>query len=75
MTLMMFLFCPEFLEFIRNVEIEDNETMISFDITSLYTHVPIKDYLRIISDLLRKERDLSKNTPIPVDKLIEMIEL
>ena len=64
----------EFSEFIRDIEIEDDEMMISFDVTSLYTNVPIKDSLKIISDLLRKDKDLSKKTPIPVDKLIELIE-
>ena len=36
--------------YIRNVPIEDDEIMVSFDITSLYTNIPITDTLNIIKD-------------------------
>ena len=32
-----------FFDYIRNAAIEDEEIMVSFDITSLYTNIPIID--------------------------------
>ena len=48
--------------------------MVSFDVTSLYTNVPVKDSLTIIRSLLEKDKELCNKTPIPVDKLMELIE-
>ena len=39
-----------FSNYIRNVPIEDDEIMVSFDVTSLYTNIPIIDMLNIIKD-------------------------
>ena len=36
-----------FSNYIRNVPIEDDEIMVAFDITSLYTNIPIIDTLNI----------------------------
>ena len=41
-----------FSNYIRNVPIEDDEIMVSFDITSLYTNIPIIDMLNIIKIML-----------------------
>ena len=39
-----------FSNYIRNVPIEDDEIMVSFDVTSLYTNIPLIDTLNIIKD-------------------------
>ena len=39
-----------FSNYIRNVPIEDDEIMVSFDVTSLYMNIPIIDMLNIIND-------------------------
>ena len=39
-----------FSNYIRNVPIEDDEIMVSFDVTSLYTNVPIIDTLNIMNN-------------------------
>ena len=46
----------------------------SFDVTSLYTNVPIKDTLVIIKDLLENDANLHKKTKIPHDSLLDIIE-
>ena len=42
-----------FFNYIRNVPIEDDEIMVSFDVTSLYTNIPIIDTLNIIKDYVK----------------------
>ena len=41
-----------FSNYIRNVPIEDDEIMVSSDVTSLYTNIPIIDTLNIIKIML-----------------------
>ena len=50
--------------------------MVSFDVTSLYTNVPIKDTLIIVKDLLVNDRDLqTKTNNITAENLLEITEL
>ena len=44
-----------FSDYIRNVPTEDEKIMVSFDVTSLYTNVPILDTLNIIKDYVNND--------------------
>ena len=44
-----------FSKHIINVPIEDDEIMTSFDVTSLYTNIPIIDSLNIIKDYVNND--------------------
>ena len=44
-----------FSNYIRNVSTEDDEIMVSFDVTSLYTDIPIIDTLNIIKDFVNND--------------------
>ena len=63
-----------FSEYIRTIKVEDDEILVSFDVTSLYTNVPIKDTLEIIKGLLENDADLQAKTPIPPTELLEIVE-
>ena len=54
-----------FSNYIRNVPIEDDEVMVPFDITSLYTNIPIIDTLNIIKDYVDNDHQFTRNTAIP----------
>ena len=59
-----------FFNYIRNVLIEDDETMVSFDVTSLYRNIPIIDTLNIIKDYINNDGQFSRKMAIPPDKLV-----
>ena len=59
-----------FSNYIRDVPIEDDKIMVSFDITSLYTNIPIIDMLNIIKDYVNNDQFTSK-TAIPQDKFLD----
>ena len=65
----------QFLECIRNIEIEEDECMISFDVTSIYTSVPINNTLIIIKDLLKNDPDFNKKTSIPIEEFLKLVTL
>ena len=37
---------------LKDIELSDDETLISFDVTSLYTNVPVKESIKVCADLL-----------------------
>ena len=56
-----------FSNYIRNAPIEDDEVMVSFDVTSLYTNIPIIDTLNIIKDYVNNDDQFTRKTAIPRD--------
>ena len=64
-----------FSNYIRNVPIEDDEIMVSFDVTSLYTNIPIIDTLNIIKDYVKNDDQFTRKTTIPQDKFLDLVHL
>ena len=62
----------KFSNYIRNVLIEDGKIMVSLDITSLYTNVPMIDALTyfVIND-----NQFTRKTAILQDKFLDLINL
>ena len=61
--------------YIRNVPIEDDEIMVSFDITSLYTNIPIIDTLNIMKDYVNRNDQFTRKTAIHQDKFLDLVHL
>ena len=51
-----------FSKYIGNVPIEDDEIMVSFDVTSLYTNIPIIDTQNIIKDYVDNDNQFTRKT-------------
>ena len=49
--------------------------MVSFDVTSLYTNIPIIDTLSIIKDYVNNDDQFTRKTAIPQDKLLDLVHL
>ena len=64
-----------FSNYIRNVPIEDDEVMVSFDVTSLYMNMPIIDTLNIIKDYVNNDDQFTRKTAIPRDKFLDLVNL
>ena len=57
----------------RTVRLEDDEVMVSFDVVSLYTHVPVKESIQCAADLLYAG-DL-KTPPVDKETFVRLAEL
>ena len=64
-----------FSNYIRNVPIEDDEIMVSFDVTSLYTNIPIIDTINVIKDYIHSDDQFATKTAIPQDKFVDLVNL
>ena len=54
---------------------DTNDTMVNFDVVSLFTRVPLKEALEHISHLLMLDDNLRDRTNIPADTICELIEM
>ena len=64
-----------FFNYFRNVPIEDDDIIVSFDTTSLYTNIPIIDTLNIIKDYVNNDDQFTRKTAIPQDKFLDLVHL
>ena len=64
-----------FSNYMRNVSIEDDEIMVLFNVTSLYTNIPIIDTLNVIKHYVNNDDHFTRKTPIPQDKFLDLVHL
>ena len=64
-----------FSNYIRNVSIEDDEIMVSFDVTSLNTNIPRIDTLNMTKDNVNNDYQINRKRAIPKDKFLDLVQL
>ena len=64
-----------FSNYLRNVPIEDEEIIVSSDVTSLYTNIPIIDILNIIKDYVNNDNQFTRKTAIPQGKFLDLVHM
>ena len=66
---------PRISNYIRNFPIKEDEIMVLFDVTFLYTNIPIIDMLNIIKDYVHSDDQFARKTAIPQDKFLDLVNL
>ena len=64
-----------FSAFICQQKIEPDEVMVSFDVTSLYTTIPIDQALLIIGDLLEHDENLADRTLLSPRQILDLLDI
>ena len=64
-----------FSAFICQQKIEHDEIMVSFDVTSLYTTIPIDQARLIIRDLLEHDEKLADRTVLSPRQILDLIDM
>ena len=64
-----------FAEMIHGIQITPSDRLVSYDVTSLFTQVPIDEALRVVEEQLTKDQTLGERTNIPVSQLVKLVEL
>ena len=64
----------DFLESIRNIKLQPDECIMSYDVSALFTSIPIDPAIKIIQKHLEDEKDLSKRTSMTVNHIICLLE-
>ena len=64
----------DFVEQVRHITLVPEECLSSYDVSALFTSVPIDPALKIIKDLLVKDPTLKDRTVIGIDDIILYLE-
>ena len=57
------------------MELEAQDRLVSFDITNLFTQVPVDEALKVLEERLSADYTLMERTSIPVSQMTELIEI
>ena len=63
----------DFVNRARRLTLQLGECLTSYDVTLLFTSVPIDPALNIIKDLLEKDEKVNDRTVLPVQDIIELL--
>ena len=64
----------EFLESIKNIKLQPDECIMSYDVSVLFTSIPIEPAIRIIRKHLEDDPTLNSRTYMTVDHIICLLE-
>ena len=59
----------------KNISIEQDETMVSFDVKSLFTSVPVKRAAVAIEKILNDDETLRGRTTLSVNAIMSLVKL
>ena len=65
----------DFVAKLSKLSINEDQVLISFDVKSLFTSVPVPDAIRAITDLIEADDDFENRNNISTKTLIEMINI
>ena len=49
-----------FVEKVKDLKLQPDESLVSFDVTALFTSIPVNDTLEVIKELLEKDNSWKK---------------
>ena len=59
---------------LASLRLEDAEVLISRDVVSLFTNIPVADSLKVIRERLERDKSWSHKTLLDVDDVMELLE-
>ena len=64
----------DFVEQVKHINLAPGECLSSYDVSALFTSVPVNPALKVIKDLLEKDSTLIVRTVLPVEDIILLLE-
>ena len=64
----------DFVQQIKEVKLKEDESMVSYDVTALFTSVPIPPVIKIIEEKLKEDKDLSRRTSMNTRHITQLLE-
>ena len=60
-------------EIVRNTTIEPNEVLVSFDVKSLFTSIPVKEAVECVKRILQVDASWELQSLIPISTIIKLL--
>ena len=64
----------DFVEQLKDIRLKQGECIISYDVTALFTSVPIQPVVNIIKQKLANDKDLQQRTTMSIKHIISLLE-
>ena len=64
----------DFIQQLKDVRLQQDESIISYDVKALFTSVPIQPVLNIITNKLENDKDLKQRTSMTVGHITSLLE-
>ena len=64
----------DFVEQVKNIRLQPQECIVSYDVKVFFTSVPIKPAIKIIKQLLEDDQELQQRTSMTVQNIICLVE-
>ena len=64
----------DFIQQLKEVKLQQDETIISYDVKALFTSVPIQPVLNIIKNKLENDQQLQQRTSMSVSQVTSLLE-
>ena len=65
----------DFVNFLKTCRWKPHEVMVSFDVVSLFTRVPVQLAIKTIQNYLRSDDNISDRTKLNVDDIMQLVRL
>ncbi|XP_068674425.1 uncharacterized protein [Montipora foliosa] len=62
----------EFCEQMKNVRLKEDDELLSFDVVSLFTSIPVDLAIQVVTDVLSNDETLQSRSTIPVDDIVDL---
>ena len=60
---------------VNNISKDTSEKLVSFDVESLFTNIPVKETLIIIKNRLQQDKQLNNRTKLNIDTIMSLLDL
>ncbi|XP_068674426.1 uncharacterized protein [Montipora foliosa] len=64
----------EFCEQMKNVRLKEDDELLSFDVVSLFTSIPVDLAIQVATDVLSNDETLQDRSTIPVDDIVDLLD-
>ena len=64
----------EFCEQMKNVKLKEGDELLSFDVISLFTSIPVGIAIQVATDVLSNDETLLDRSTIPVDDIVDLLD-
>ena len=62
-----------FAEFVRGKTLKADQVLVSFDVVSLFTNIPVDLAIKVATKRLRQDATLLQRTSLPVEDIIDLL--